>query len=204
VNVGAFLGRWVPTGDVTFGKGKAKAVIGLTVKLVDTRTGEIVIPAEVVGESSRGSSSFGGFVSVGGRSVSGGSAMTAENFGQTILGEAAANASAQLTEQLTKPELLAKAKSRPADEIKIAKIANGSIYLAGGESTGLKSGDVVEIHRIEEMVPDPDDPSKVLDVITRKVGEATVEEVKERMTIARISGTLSVRPEDHFIARRRG
>jgi len=203
LNVGSYLGRWVPGGDFVIGKGKAKAVVGLTLKLVNARTGEIIAPAEAVGQSARTSSSLGGLITVGGRSISGGTQITAENFGETILGEAASDAAVKLTAQLTKPEMLARFKSQPAAEMKVARIANGSVYLAGGESTGLKPGDVVEIHRIVEVIPDPDNPSRALDIITKMVGEATILEVRERMTVARLDGTIDAKEEVQFIARRR-
>jgi len=204
MNVGSILGRWVPSGDITIGKGKAKAVVGLTLKMVNARTGEIVSSAEAIGESSRSSGSLGGLVSLGGRSVSGGTHMTADNFGHTILGEAASDAAAKLTVQLTRPGITALFKSQPITEVKVARIANGSVYLAGGEATGLKPGDVVEVYRIMEVVPDPDDPSKPLDVITRKVGEATILEVRERMTVARLDADIETKGDAQFIARRRG
>jgi len=203
-NVGGWLGRYVPGGDLVIGKGEAKAVVGLTLKLVNARTGEIVLSSEALGQSMRGSKTLGGMVNMGGRSVWGNSEMTAQNFGATILGEAAADATAKLTQQLAAPATLARLKSAAAAEIKVARITNGTVYLAGGESTGLKVGDVVEIHRVEEVIPDPDDPSRPLDVITRKVGVATVMEVRERMIVAKLDSNIEAKADRQFIARRQG
>lgn len=203
VNVGGFLGRWVPTGDLRIGEGEAKAVVGLTLKLVNARTGEIITPAEAVGNSKRKSKSLGGLASLGGKSLWGQTEMTAENFGQTILGEAAAEAVQLLVGKLTDPAVTARLVARPPAEIKVAKIANGSVYLAAGDTAGLKPNDVIEIHRIEEVIPDPDDPAKTLDVVTTVVAEAAVIEVKERVTIAKLNSQVAATPEQRFLAKRR-
>jgi curli biogenesis system outer membrane secretion channel CsgG len=203
-DAGSWLWPRIPGGNIVIGKGEAKAVVGLTLKLVNARTGEIILSSDAIGESKRKSKTLGGLVGLGGRSVWGNAEMTAQNFGATILGEAASDASTKLTQQLAAPATLARLKTAPASELKVARISDGSVYLAGGESTGLKVGDQVEIHQIVEVIPDPDDPARPLDVITRKVGVATILEVRERMTVARLDGKVQARTEDQFIARRKG
>src|SRR6202011_1723633 len=70
------------------GTHKAKAVVGITARLVNTSTGEILAAVTGTAESSRSGTALIGAGAGGGSGGGAGLDMGSSNFGQTILGEA--------------------------------------------------------------------------------------------------------------------
>lgn len=94
VGGGAFGGGRFGLGKV--GTSKGKATVALTVRMVDTSTGEILISAKGQAESSRSGLLLGG--AGGGGAGGGGSVeMGSSDFRETILGEATEKAVTQVT-----------------------------------------------------------------------------------------------------------
>lgn len=94
VGGGAFGGGRFGLGKV--GTSKGKATVALTVRMIDTSTGEILISAKGQAESSRSGLLLGG----GGGAGAGGAGsveMGSSDFRETILGEATEKAVAQVT-----------------------------------------------------------------------------------------------------------
>jgi len=193
VNVGGFLSRWIPAGDVHIGSSAGKAVVGMTLKMVNTRTGEIIGQAEAIGQSQRNSSSLTGLVSLGGRTVSGGTQIQAENFAETILGEAASNAIQQLVEQLLVKSTRNSIGLLISSTVgKVAKVVDDKLYVAIGATSGWREGQVLPVKRVVEIIYDPEDKAKILDQVTETVGEARVVEVRENITILTFTGAAKI------------
>ena len=97
VNGGAFGGGKFGLGKV--GTSKGKATVAVTVRMVDTSTGEIMISAKGQAESSRSGMLLGG---AGGGYAGGGGevAMGSSEFRETILGEATEKAVTMVTTNL--------------------------------------------------------------------------------------------------------
>ncbi|MEW6365448.1 MAG: CsgG/HfaB family protein [Acidobacteriota bacterium] len=102
-NIGVSGGGW---GGGGFGIGsvgtkKDKAVVQITARLIDVKTGEILGSAKAKGESKRSGLLLGG---VGGGGAGGGATLDigSSNFQETILGEATNAAVTQLKDQLIK------------------------------------------------------------------------------------------------------
>lgn len=100
-NVGVGGGGW---GGGKFGLGsvgtsKGKATVALTVRMVDTSTGEIMISARGQAESSRSGLLLGG-AGGGGGGAAGNVAIGSSDFRDTILGEATEKAVTQVTTNL--------------------------------------------------------------------------------------------------------
>ena len=97
VNGGAFGGGKFGIGRV--GTSKGKATVAVTVRMVDTSTGEIMISAKGQAESSRSGMLLGG---AGGGGAGGGGevAMGSSEFRETILGEATEKAVSMLLTNL--------------------------------------------------------------------------------------------------------
>ena len=97
VNGGAFGGGKFGIGKV--GTSKGKATVAVTVRMVDTSTGEIMISAKGQAESSRSGMLLGG---AGGGGAGGGGevAMGSSEFRETILGEATEKAVTMVTTNL--------------------------------------------------------------------------------------------------------
>jgi curli biogenesis system outer membrane secretion channel CsgG len=97
VNAGAFGGGKFGIGRV--GTSKGKATVAVTLRMVDTSTGEIMISAKGQAESSRSGMLLGG---AGGGGAGGGGevAMGSSEFRETILGEATEKAVTMVTTSL--------------------------------------------------------------------------------------------------------
>jgi curli biogenesis system outer membrane secretion channel CsgG len=97
INAGAFGGGKFGVGRV--GTSKGKATVAVTVRMVDTSTGEIMISAKGQAESSRSGMLLGG---AGGGGAGGGGevAMGSSEFRETILGEATEKAVTMVTTNL--------------------------------------------------------------------------------------------------------
>ena len=74
------------------GASKAKAVVGLSARMVSVNTGEILAVANGMGESTRTGTSLIGSGGGAGSAAAGMVDMTSSNFANTVLGEAVNNA----------------------------------------------------------------------------------------------------------------
>ena len=156
-------------------KRDAKAVCGISARMVDTSTAEILAAVTGNGESKRGGASLVGAGGGGGGAGTGAFDMSSKNFGQTILGEAVMAAVGSTGDQLD-----AKADALPTRKVEVsglvADVSGNVLILNVGRSAGLQVGDKLEISRAVRTVKDPAS-GKVLKTITSKIGDATVTEV---------------------------
>ena len=169
-------------GAVTGFSKEEKAVVGITLRLVDTETGEVIETAEARGESSRSSKDFSGLLGGAGAGagavVGGSSGMTSSNFQQTIIGEATSNAVTKVVEFLEGrvPNLPAKPRSIEG-RVAIAGAANAT--LAVGSLQGVQRGDRFEILQINGEILDPA-TKEVIDIDAVKIGELVVDTIRDR------------------------
>src|SRR5215475_6440234 len=85
---GAVVGAWTHGAIGGVGKHQAKAVVAITVRMVDATTAEILASVTGKGESTRSGTDLLGGGWGGGSGGVAGASMTSSNFGQTIIGEA--------------------------------------------------------------------------------------------------------------------
>jgi len=182
----------------TFGLGgvkhtEAKAVVGISARMVNTDTAEIVATAKGLGESTRKGTSLLG---AGGGSVVGGAGggMTSQNFANTILGEAVNASVTQLCYQLDDQSGRLVAKAVVIDGL-VADATGGSIVLNVGSRKGLKVGDRLEVRRKIRDVRDPA-TGKILRSISDKVGEVVITDVDEQSAVGRYAGTMPAKVGD--------
>jgi curli biogenesis system outer membrane secretion channel CsgG len=153
-NIGGGGGNWHGVGMGGIGHSNSKAEVGISARVVNVNTGEIVAVAEGSGESSRSSTSllggggnWGGF---GGGNVDFGSS----NFQETIIGEATKAAVDQLS-----GNLVADAPKLTVAAVKIdgvvAGVDGGQIILNLGTDAGVKVGDQFEVVRVTKEIKDP-------------------------------------------------
>ena len=154
---------------------KAKAVVGITARLVNTTTGEILAAVTGTGESTRSGTSLVGAGAGGGSGGGAGLDMGSSNFAQTILGEAV---KAAVTDTAT--QLDTAAGNLPTVKVSVsglvADVSGNTLIINVGSKTGLKVGDTLDISRQVRTVKDPA-TGKVLKAITDKVGTATVTQI---------------------------
>jgi len=159
----------------------SKAVVGLSARLVNIDTGEILGVAEGKGESKREGLALagggGGWHGFGAGGVNFGSS----DFQQTIIGEAVKQATDGLASQL-----LGDATTIPTRTISItgivAAVDNGSIILNIGSRAGLKVGDQLTVERVTREVKDPT-TGNVIRRMSSTVGTVTVTDVDEQSAV---------------------
>jgi len=175
-------------------KREAKAVVGITGRMVDTTTGEILAAVTGTGESKRKGTSLVGAGGGGGNAAGGGYDMSSKNFGETILGEAVHQAVTQMATQLEE-----KADALPTRKAEfsglVADVSGNTIILNIGHNSGVQVGDAVEISRPVRTIKDPT-TGKVIKTITNKMGTATITEVDADSATANYNGSAPAKVGD--------
>jgi curli biogenesis system outer membrane secretion channel CsgG len=177
--LGAALGRFSPVaGAVATMEKSEKAVVAITLRLVDAETGEQIDAAEAKGESARTSKDYGGILGIKGAAAAGGSNMTSSNFAQTIIGEATSNAVTNIVTILEQklPQMPSKARQI---EGRVATLTSTGAYLTVGSESGVLRGDRFEILKINGEIKDPV-TKEVIDLDAVKVGELVVDTVRDK------------------------
>ncbi len=167
-------------------KRDAKAVCGITARMVDTSTAEILAAVTGDGESKRGGASLVGAGGGGSGAGAGAFDMTSKNFANTILGEAVSQAVDSTGNQLDD-----KAGSLPTRKVEVsglvADVSGNTLILNVGRSSGVQVGDTLEISRAVRTVKDPA-TGKVIKTVTDKIGTATVTDVDATSSTVNFTG----------------
>ena len=194
VGAGGFGGYGSKLGIGGVGTHKAKAVVGITARLVNTSTGEILAAVTGTGESSRSGTSLIGAGAGGGSGGGAGLDMGSSNFGQTILGEAVKAAVGDAATQLD-----SKAATLPTVKVSVsglvADVSGNTLIINVGSKTGLKVGDTLDISRQVRTVKDPA-TGKVLKAITDKIGSGTVTQIDQDSATVKFEGQGPVKVGD--------
>jgi curli biogenesis system outer membrane secretion channel CsgG len=188
------LGGGLRFGIGVVGKHNVKAVVGITARLVDTTTAEILAAVTGTGQSTRSGTSLIGAGGDSGNAAGGGYDMSSSNFADTILGEAVYQAVDSTATQLDDM-----AASLPARKIEIsgvvADVTGNVLVLNVGGKDGLKVGDKLDISRPIKTVKDPV-TGKVLRTITSKMGIALVTDVDVQSATANYTGVAPAKVGD--------
>ncbi|MCC7499310.1 MAG: curli production assembly protein CsgG [Bryobacterales bacterium] len=191
---GGFGGFGSKYGLGGLGRRHAKAVVGISARMVSVDTGEILAVGDGKGESSRSGTSLLGAGGASGAGGGGAYDMTSKNFGDTILGEAVNQAVTGLSQQLE-----ASASKLPVHEVKIegliADATGGTLILNVGSKAGLKVGDKLQVKRAGREIRDPA-TGKVIRRIETDLGSATVTEVDAASSVATYSGAQPAKVGD--------
>ncbi len=175
-------------------KRNAKAVVGVTARLVDTGTAEVLAAVTGTGESTRSGASLLGGGGGAGTAVAGASDMTSSNFADTILGEAVNKAVGSVAEQLE-----ASATAVPTQKIQltglVADVSGNTVILNIGGKAGVKVGDTLQVSRPIRTVKDPA-TGKVIKTIADQVGTITVTQVDDQSATGTFSGSSAPKVGD--------
>lgn len=194
VGGGVFGGQLNKYGLGGVGASKAKAVVGLSARLVSVNTGEILAVASGNGESTRTGTSLTG----AGGGPAGGAAglidMTSSNFANTVLGEAVNAATQKLA-----VELDGNAARLPTTVVSlnglVADVSGNSLVLNIGSRAGVKVGDKLLVSRVGREIRDPA-TGKVIRRVEDRLGEITISEVDEASSVGNFTGTGQVKVGD--------
>jgi len=172
---------------------ESKAVVGISARMVDTETAEVLATARGLGESTRRGTNLLG---AGGGSVMGGGAvdMTSKNFAATILGEAVNQSVVQLASQLEQNATRLPTRKLVVEGL-VADASGGSVILNIGSKAGLKVGDRLQVRRKIRDVRDPA-TGKIIRSVEDKVGEVEITEVDERSAVGRYTGASPAKVGD--------
>lgn len=189
--IGRVTGRYGITG---VGRKESKAVVGLSARIVNVDTGEVMATATGFGESTRGGAALLG--SGGGQTASGGGYydMTSRNFAGTLIGEAVNKASDATAKQLDSSVGRVGIRQIRLQGL-VADASNGTIILNIGAKAGVKVGDKLEISRPGREITDPT-TGRVIKRITDRLGEVTITEVDDLSATGKFTGTGDPRVGD--------
>ena len=177
------------------GKRNAKAVVGLSARMVNTDTGEILAAASGKGESKRSGTTLLGAGGSGSGGGSGAYDMTSSNFADTLIGEAVTEAVTGLATQLENDASRLPQKKVVIDGL-VADVNGQSLILNVGSKAGLKVGDRLKVMRTGRAITDPA-TGRVLRRVEEPLGEAVITDVDQQSAGARFTGSGAVKVGDH-------
>jgi curli biogenesis system outer membrane secretion channel CsgG len=153
-NIGGGGGGWSGYGLGGFGHSKSNANVGLTARIVNIDTGEILAIAEGSGTSTRSSTSLLG----GGGNWhgwgNGNADFGSSNFQETIIGEATKQAVDKLSADMIGDAPKVAVRTVTVDGL-VAAVDGGQIVLNVGKRAGVNVGDQLEVVRVTKEIKDP-------------------------------------------------
>ncbi len=152
--LGGLGGNWHGYGLGNIGHSNSKANVGITARIIDTDTAEILGVADGKGQSSRASTNLlGGGGNWGG--FGGGSAdFGNSNFQQTIIGEAVKKAVDDLSTNLVASVPKIGTHTVSVEGV-VAAVEGNQIILNVGKKAGVKVGDQFNVERVTKEIKDP-------------------------------------------------
>lgn len=166
---------------------KAKAVVGLSARIVNVDTGQILAVAEGKGESTRSGESLLGTGGGGGAAGGGNYDLSSSNFANSILGEAVHQAVNGLATNLEQDAGKLPTVQRTIQGY-VADASGNPLILNVGSNAGVHVGDTLGVYRKVRDVKDPIS-GKVIKTIEDKIGEVKVTEVDALSSEARFTGS---------------
>ncbi|MGQ0734016.1 MAG: CsgG/HfaB family protein [Acidobacteriota bacterium] len=183
--IGGGLGR---VGIGGFNQKQSKAIVGLTARIINVDTGEILAVAEGMGESKRTSTSLagggGGWSGFG----AGGVNFGASDFQNTIIGEAVKAAVEKMSTSVVSGRTNVAVRQVTIEGL-VAAVVGSQVILNVGGNAGVKVGDQLSVERVSQEIKDPAS-GKVIRRMTSTVGVVRVVEVDATSAVADVvSGT---------------
>jgi curli biogenesis system outer membrane secretion channel CsgG len=169
-------------------RNKSQAVVGITARMIDTSTAEILASVSGKGESTRSGT---GLIGSGGSyagMAAGAIDMRDTNFANTILGEAVNAAVTQVGTQLDTKATALPTRTVAIDGLVADAAPDGTIVINVGSRAGVKKGDTLQISRKLREVRDPA-TGKVIRRIEEPVGQLVITEVDEQSAVGKLSGS---------------
>lgn len=169
-------------------RSKATAVVGITARMINTETAEILASASGKGESTRSGTGLLGAGGSGWTAAGGALDMRASNFANTVLGEATNAAVDDLAGQLA-----GKSGALPTRAVVISGLVadaapDGTVIINVGSRGGVKVGDKLQVRRKVREVKDPA-TGRVIRTVENAVGELLITEVDEQSAVGKFTGS---------------
>jgi curli biogenesis system outer membrane secretion channel CsgG len=164
----------------------SSANVGMTARMVDTRTGEVLTAASGSGESSKASVAASSY-------VTGDIDLTSRSFQESMLGEAVNRAVQQVA--LTLNAFGSSAAARVSYAGLVADVSGNTLIVNIGRRNGVQVGDTIYISRPGRTILDPQ-TKKVLRVIVDQIATAKITEVDDASATATLGSTATVQVGD--------
>ena len=175
-------------------RSRSSAVVGLTARMINTDTGEILATANGKGEATRTGTGVNAAGGSNAAMAGGLMDMTSSNFKETVLGEAVTSAVQGLSDQFE-----AKAASLPTKTVivegLVADATANTVIINVGTKAGVKVGDKLAVSRLNREVRDPNS-GKVIRRIEDAVGEVVITEADELSAVGKFSGVATAKVGD--------
>lgn len=181
--LGGITGRY---GIGGVGRRQAKAVVGISARMVDIDTGEIKAIASGKGESTRSGTTLLGAGGSSGGAGGGAYDMRSSNFANSIIGEATKQAVAMLSQQLNDNAGRLQGRVVKIDGL-VADVSGRTLVLNVGSKAGVHVGDKLSIRRMSREIKDPA-TGRVIRRVEETLGEVTVTEVDEQSAVGTFNG----------------
>ena len=191
-------GSWYSRGAGALSIKKSKATVGITARIIDVNTGEILASSTGTGSSQRSGTSMGGGGGDWWRGGGGKLDMGSSNFSQTILGEAVKGAVTTLGAALD-----ADAGKMPAPTVAprvpvsglVADVNGAELVVNVGSAQGVRVGDTLAVTRTGRVIKDPS-TGKVLRFIDTPIGNVSITSVDSGSAVGNFSGAGTVKIGD--------
>lgn len=189
--VGGLGGRYGLGG---IGKRQAKAVVGISARVVSTDTAEVLAVSSAKGESTRSGTSLLGS---GGKSITGSGDydLSSKNFGDTILGEAVGQAVTGIAGRLEHELQNLPTTVRQVSGLIADVSPDNTIVLNVGTRAGVKVGDTLQVRRSTREIKDPA-TGKTIRKVEDTVGTVTITEADELSAVGKFSGSMPAKVGD--------
>lgn len=194
IGAGAVSGALGRFGVGGVGAKQSKAVVGLSARLVNTDTAEILAVSNGRGESSRSGAMLGGAGGSSRNAAGGVYDMNSSNFGQTIIGEATMQAVNSLAKGLEQNASRLPVKVMQVDGL-VADVSGSTLVLNVGSRAGVKVGDKLDVLRVGREIRDPA-TGRVIRRSTDRLGEIRITEVDDQSSVGTYAGTSGVKVGD--------
>jgi curli biogenesis system outer membrane secretion channel CsgG len=172
-----------------------RALVGITARLIDASTGQILVAVTGRGESRRsGTSLVGGFT--------GGAAYGTNSVNATaaLVGDATRQSVISLAQQLEQISIPVNTVAKLRVEGLIADVAGNTVVLNIGRASGVQPGEKLDVLRNVRTVRDPQ-TQKVIRTIEDRIGEATLTEIDDSSSLATLSPGVVPKVGDRVRAR---
>ena len=168
VGLGGGGGSWGGYGLGGVGHSNSKANVGITARIVNVDTGEILGVAEGAGTSARSSTSLLGGGGHGWSNGNGNVDFGSSNFQETIIGETTKMAVDKLTVDVISNAPKIGVRTITVEGL-VAAVDGGQVILNVGKKAGVNVGDQLEVVRVTKEIKDPE-TGNVIRRLTSSIG----------------------------------
>lgn len=164
----------------------AKAVVGLTARLVNVDTGEIVAVGSGQGSSKRAGTSLLGAGGSGGAGGGGVYDMRSSNFANSILGEATRDAVSALAAQLNANAARIEGRAVTIEGL-VADVTGHTVIINTGKRAGVRPGMTLSVRRMSREIKDPA-TGQVIRRVEETLGTITITEADDQSAVGTFAG----------------